>query len=55
MISIVAQMDDGNSIEVGTIGREGMAGGILLMETDRVPYRYSLKSKATPSESMPPS
>ncbi|HEX3601343.1 MAG TPA: Crp/Fnr family transcriptional regulator [Lacipirellulaceae bacterium] len=40
MISVVAQMADGNSIEVGTIGREGMAGGILVMDSDRVPHRY---------------
>src|SRR3954453_15561126 len=40
MISIVAQMADGNSIEVGTIGREGMCGSFLLLDTDRMPHRY---------------
>src|SRR4051794_13231722 len=40
MISVISQMADGDSIEVGTIGREGMAGGVLLMEADRVPHRY---------------
>ena len=40
MISVVAVMTDGSSIEVGTIGREGMAGGILLMDADQVPHRY---------------
>jgi CRP-like cAMP-binding protein len=40
MISVVAQMEDGNSIEVGTIGREGMSGGALLMGRNRVSHRY---------------
>src|SRR4051812_39046625 len=31
MVSVVAQMLDGNSIEVGTVGREGILGGILLL------------------------
>ena len=39
MVSVVAQMADGNSIEVGTIGREGMLGGILLMDTTRASHR----------------
>jgi CRP-like cAMP-binding protein len=33
-------MNDGSTIEVGTIGREGMSGAMLLMETDAMPYRY---------------
>jgi len=40
MISVVSLMEDGNSIEVGTIGFEGMAGGMLLMDTDSVPYQF---------------
>jgi len=40
MISVVAQMDDGNSIEVGTIGREGMTGGSLLMGKSRALHRH---------------
>ena len=40
MISVVSLMEDGNSIEVGTIGREGMAGAVLLLETDTVPYQF---------------
>ncbi len=40
MISIVSIMKSGESIEVGTIGREGMAGSVLLLETNNVPYRY---------------
>jgi CRP-like cAMP-binding protein len=40
MVSVVSQMEDGRSIEVGTIGREGMAGASLLAGMDRVPYHY---------------
>ncbi|HEX3601341.1 MAG TPA: Crp/Fnr family transcriptional regulator [Lacipirellulaceae bacterium] len=40
MISVVSVMEDGRTIEVGTIGREGVAGGTLLMDVDQVPYRY---------------
>jgi CRP-like cAMP-binding protein len=40
MISIVSMMNDGDSIEVGTIGREGMSGAELLMESDAMPYRH---------------
>ena len=40
MISIVSLMKDGSSIEVGTIGKEGMAGCFLLLGTDTVPYQY---------------
>ena len=39
MVSVVSVMEDGRSIEVGTIGREGVVGGVLLMGTDRVPCR----------------
>lgn len=40
MISIVSLMNDGDRIEVGTIGREGMTGAVLLMESDAMPYQY---------------
>jgi CRP-like cAMP-binding protein len=40
MISVVSIMEDGRSIEVGTIGREGMAGSVLLLGTKSVPYQY---------------
>jgi CRP-like cAMP-binding protein len=40
MISVVSSMGNGSSIEVGTIGREAMAGAVLLLDTDRVPYQY---------------
>src|SRR5215212_668322 len=40
MVSVVSIMDDGRSIEVGTIGREGMTGACVLLSADRVPYQY---------------
>lgn len=40
MISIVSVMSNGDTIEVGTIGREGMSGAVLLMEADAMPYRH---------------
>jgi CRP-like cAMP-binding protein len=40
MISVVSIMNDGTTIEVGTIGNEGMAGACLLLETKSVPYQY---------------
>jgi CRP-like cAMP-binding protein len=43
MVSVISVMEDGRSIEIGTIGREGMTGGVLLMGTDRVPYRYFIQ------------
>jgi CRP-like cAMP-binding protein len=43
VISVIAVMHDGNSIEVGTIGREGMACSTLLLETHTVPYRYFIQ------------
>jgi CRP-like cAMP-binding protein len=39
VISVVSVMDDGGTIEVGTIGREGMAGSVLLLETETMPFR----------------
>lgn len=40
MISVVAIMENGSSIEVSTIGRDGLVGGFLLLGIDRLPYRY---------------
>jgi CRP-like cAMP-binding protein len=40
VISVVGQLEDGRSIEVGTIGRESMAGTFLVLDTDAVPYRH---------------
>jgi CRP-like cAMP-binding protein len=36
-------MDDGRSIEVGTIGREGMTGASILLSADRTPYQYYIQ------------
>ncbi len=43
VISIVTLMENGRSIEVGTIGREGMAGSVLLLETTTDRYRYFMQ------------
>jgi CRP-like cAMP-binding protein len=43
MMSIVSIMDEGSSIEVGTIGFEGMTGGFLLLGVNSVPYRYFIQ------------
>jgi CRP-like cAMP-binding protein len=40
MVSVVSIMDDGRSIEVGTVGREGMTGASILLCADRIPYQY---------------
>jgi CRP-like cAMP-binding protein len=40
MISVVSIMEDGRSIEVGTIGREGVAGAVVLLGAKTVPYQY---------------
>jgi CRP-like cAMP-binding protein len=40
MISVVSIMEDGRGIEVGTIGREGIAGGFVLLGAESVPYKY---------------
>ena len=44
MISVVSVMEDGNSIEVGTIGREGMAGAMLLLGSDSMPYQFFVQA-----------
>lgn len=33
-------LEDGRSIEVGTVGREGMIGSVLLLQTETSPYRH---------------
>jgi CRP-like cAMP-binding protein len=40
VLSIVALHKNGNSIEVGTVGHEGMIGSTLLLNTDTSPYRH---------------
>jgi len=39
MISVVSLMDDGRSIEVGTIGRESVAGAVVLLGAKSIPYQ----------------
>jgi CRP-like cAMP-binding protein len=39
VVSVISIMESGSSIEVGTIGREGMAGSAVLLETASTPYR----------------
>jgi CRP-like cAMP-binding protein len=43
MVSVVSIMNDGRSIEVGTIGREGMTGACILLSADRPPYQYFIQ------------
>jgi CRP-like cAMP-binding protein len=43
VISVVSLMENGNCIEVGTMGREGMACSTLLLEATTVPYRYFIQ------------
>lgn len=40
MISLVSVMEDGRSIEVGNIGREGIVGGTLLLQAHTADYRH---------------
>src|SRR5256885_11895320 len=40
MISVVSTMQNGASIEVGTIGNEGMAGLSVILGDEGVPYRH---------------
>jgi len=40
MISVVSIMENGASIEVGTIGNEGLAGLSVILGVDAVPYRH---------------
>jgi CRP-like cAMP-binding protein len=43
MISVVGIMEDGASIELATIGFEGMAGLPVVLGVDRVPHRYTVQ------------
>jgi len=40
MISVVSVMRNGDTIEVGTIGNEGMIGKWIMLGADSVPYRH---------------
>lgn len=37
LASIVVQLENGSTVEVGVVGREGMAGLPILLETDTIP------------------
>jgi CRP-like cAMP-binding protein len=43
MVSVVSIMENGASIEVGTIGNEGMAGLSVILGVDSVPYRHFMQ------------
>jgi CRP-like cAMP-binding protein len=43
VISVVAQLENGSSIEIGTIGREGLAGSVLLLGVESVPFRHFIQ------------
>jgi CRP-like cAMP-binding protein len=47
MISLVSVMRDGGCIEVGTVGKEGMVGGFLLLGTLSVPYQQFVQMAGT--------
>lgn len=47
MISVVSIMHSGETIEVGTIGNEGMAGHSLVLGVDRVPFRHIVQVAGT--------
>jgi CRP-like cAMP-binding protein len=40
MVSVVSNMQNGASIEVGTIGREGMAGLSVILGVEHMPYQH---------------
>jgi CRP-like cAMP-binding protein len=40
VLSVVALLTNGSSIEVGTVGREGMIGSVLLLHSDTTPYKH---------------
>jgi CRP-like cAMP-binding protein len=47
MISVVSIMQNGASIEVGTIGNEGMAGLSVILGVHAVPYRHIVQVAGT--------
>lgn len=47
MISCVSIMHDGSSIEVGTIGSEGMVGKSIILGVESVPYRHIVQVAGT--------
>lgn len=47
VVSVISVMQNGSSIEVGTFGREGMAGSFLLLNAQSVPFRYFIQIAGT--------
>jgi CRP-like cAMP-binding protein len=43
MISVVSIMEDGSSIEVGTIGNEGLGGLSVILGVNQLPYRHIMQ------------
>src|SRR5205814_6828358 len=43
MISVVSIMQNGDTIEVGTIGYEGMAGLAVVLGVETIPYRHTMQ------------
>jgi CRP-like cAMP-binding protein len=43
MVSVVSTMQNGDTIEVGTIGREGMAGLSVILGVETIPYRHTIQ------------
>jgi CRP-like cAMP-binding protein len=43
VVSVISLMENGAAIEVGTFGREGMAGSVLVLNTETVPFRYFIQ------------
>jgi len=43
MVSVVSDMQNGDSIEVGTIRIEGMAGKWVILDAESVPYRHIMQ------------
>jgi hypothetical protein len=40
ILSVVSLLENGSSIEVATIGRDGMIGSVLLLHTETSPYLH---------------
>jgi CRP-like cAMP-binding protein len=40
LVSVTSEMENGDSAEIGTIGKEGLAGAVIVLGPKSVPYRY---------------
>ena len=47
MASLLAITEDGSTIEVGTVGREGYIGGPILHQVGITPYRVTVQMPMT--------